>query len=290
MREHILVCRFDENLFTRIRNKRIVVTTTEFDQIHRICQVVNEYQNNLHCLVIQHKGSIASVPFHENWKGIPIAIYANEMGPFKEVMGRLQLIRDLNLRIFLSSDIEVNYTSLHILASLGIDCGIYFADKEKINWESLNDLMTYSVYGKVNHASIEPFNFLATKYNPGQLTDFGSVFFENPQAYLHIDNNESIALTSEDLKNEKFISTGLDTLERIYENEIFQEAIHSWQQFFLRKEGCAYCQAWRVCMGKFSESFDKNQGCRQFFVDMMDAADHFLSLQHKNKRKEVWQP
>jgi radical SAM protein with 4Fe4S-binding SPASM domain len=290
MKEQILVCPFDENLFARIHNKRIVVIASDPEQIQRICQVVGDNQNNLHCLVFHLKGSIASVPFHESWRGIPIAIYASEMGPFKEIMGKLPLIRDLNIRIFLSSDSESNYTNLHILASLGIDCGIYFADKEKINWESLNDLMTYSVYGKVNHASIEPFNFLASHYNPGQMTDFSSVYFENPQMYLHIDANENIALTSEDLKNENFVLQGLDKLNQVFDNEKFQETIHSWQQYFLQKEGCAYCQAWRVCMGKFSESYEKNQGCRQFFADMMDAADHFLSLQHQNKRKELWQP
>ena len=290
MRDQVLVCPFDEGLLSRLHNKRVAVVTSDFEQIHPIGKILNDHQNNLQCIIIQHKGSIASVPFHESWRGIPIALFATEMGPFKEMMGRIHLIRDLNIRIFLSSDNNANFTSLHILASLGIDCGIYFGDKEKIDWEAMNDLMTYSVYGKVNHASIEPFNFITNHYNPEQLTDFSSVYFDNPQAYLHVDKDENIALTSDDLKNGKYISTGIESLNRIFENEKFEEAIHSWQQFFLKNDGCAYCQAWRVCMGKFSETFEKNQGCRQFFVDMMDGADHFLSLQHKNKRKELWQP
>jgi len=290
MRDQVLVCPFDEGLLSRLHNKRVVVVTSDFEQIHPIGKILNDHQNNLQCIIIQHKGSIASVPFHESWRGIPIALFATEMGPFKEMMGRIHLIRDLNIRIFLSSDNNANFTSLHILASLGIDCGIYFGDKEKIDWEAMNDLMTYSVYGKVNHASIEPFNFITNHYNPEQLTDFSSVYFDNPQAYLHVDKDENIALTSDDLKNGKYISAGIESLNRIFENEKFEEAIHSWQQFFLKNDGCAYCQAWRVCMGKFSETFEKNQGCRQFFVDMMDGADHFLSLQHKNKRKELWQP
>ena len=290
MREHILVCQFDETLISRLHQKSVVVTTNDFEQLHSICKILKDHQVNLQCLVFHHKGSLASVPFHESWKGIPIAVYVNDMGPFKEIMGKLPLIRDLNIRIYLSSENIANYTNLHILASLGIDCGINFVENEKINWESLNDLMTYAIYGKVNHASIEPFNFIASHYNPGQLTDFSSVYFENPHAYLHIDKDENIAMTSSDLKKGKYICSGIQSFHQIHENEKYKEAVHSWQEFFLKTEGCAYCQAWRVCLGKFAESFEKNQGCRPFFVDMMDAADHFLSLQHRNKRKELWQP
>lgn len=290
MREHILVCQYHENLINRLHHKQVVVKISDFEQIHPVCKQLNDVQVGLHCLMIQHNGSIASIPFHESWKGIPIAIYANEMGTMKELMGRLPLIRDLNIRIFLNSDLEANYTSLHIMASLGIECGLYFGNKEKINWELVNDLMTYAIYGKVNHAPLEPFYHLASHYNPEQHTDFNSVYFENPLTYLHIDHEENIAASSEDLDNKKFIAKGIDSLERISENNKYDEAIHAWQQFFLKPDGCAYCQAWRVCLGKFSESVKVNEGCKPFFVDMMEACDHFLSMQHKNKKKEVWQP
>ena len=204
-------------------------------------------------------------------------------------MGKLHLLRDLNIRIFLNSDNKTNFTNLHILASLGIDCGIWFGENN-IDWESLNDLMTYAIYGKVNHASIEPFQFIANNYSSARFTDYSSVYFENPYNYLHIDKDENIALSYKDLKNKNYVNTGFDTLPNIFENDNFKEAMLAWQQFFLKTEGCAYCQAWRVCMGKFCESIEKNPGCQQFFSDMMDAADHFLSVQHKNKRKEVWQP
>ena len=260
MKEHIFICPFDKNLLDRLSNKRLVVKTSAFENIHPILQHVNNVKSVLHCIMVEYSGSLASVPFHESWRGIPVAIFANEMGAFKEVINKIRLIRDLSVRIFLNSDNKENFTALHILASLGIDCGIFFG-KNQIDWEAMNDLMTYAVYGKVNHATIEPFQYVVTNYNPARLTDFSSVYFENPRQYIHIDKDENI-----------------------------DKAIHSWQEFFLKPDGCAYCQAWRVCMGKFSESVEKNPSCRQFFVDLMDAADHFLSVQQKNKRKELWQP
>ena len=289
MRNHILVCPFDENLIRKFHNQRLVIILSDFDQIQNAHKLVNECQNSLHCLVIYHNGSLASVPFHETWKGIPLALFVSEIGAFKEFMGRLPLLRDLNIRIFLSTDNKENYTSLHILASLGIDCGINFGEKE-IDWEAMNDLMTYSIYGKVNHASIEPFQFIAGNYDPSRINDFSSVYFDNPQSYLHIDKDENIALTAKDMQDGKFILKGIENICKIFEDEKYEEAINAWQEFFLKENGCAYCQAWRICIGKFSVSADENPGCRQFFTDLMEASDHFISVQHKNKRKEVWQP
>ena len=204
-------------------------------------------------------------------------------------MAKLQMLRNMNIRIFLNSDNKLNFTSLHILASLGIDCGLSFSEN-KIDWEAMNDLMTYAIYAKVNHASIEPFMYAVKNYNPERLTDFSTVYFENPQFYLHIDKDENIALTSSDLKKGKYIAKGVEALEQIYENPLYLDAEKAWQEFFLADSPCAYCQAWRVCNGKFAKSFETNPGCRQFFTDLMDASDFYRTAEEKKRKKEVWQP
>jgi len=289
MRKHFLVSEFDEKLFNRLKDHRIAVVTHGFDQVHHICESFNDNGNTLHCLVVHYKGSVVSVPFHENLKNVPMAIFASEMGPFKEMMARLHILREMNVRIFLSSDNRANFTNLHILASLGVDCGISFGENT-IDWDAMNDLMTYAIYAKVKHASIEPFMYAAKVYSPERLTDFGSVYFENPQSYLHIDKDENIALTSKDLKAGKFIAKGVEALENIQDIKEYQDAEFAWQEFFLKDNHCAYCQAWRICKGKFTDTFEKNPGCRQFFTDMMDAADYYQEAQKKTKKKEIWQP
>ena len=290
MREHIFICEFDKTLLDQLHNKCVVVKTSDCERIHDILQHVTKRNIRLHCILIEHNGSLASVPFHESWRKIPMAIFANVMGSFKEIMGRLPILREHNLRIFLNTDNKENFTSLHILSSLGIDCGVYFGDNEKIDWDSMNDLMTYSVYGKVGHGTIEPFYYTVSRYNPANLTDYSMVYFDNPRQYLHIDKAQNIALTASHLKEGKYITQGLTNLNQPDINDKIEDYLLSWQEFFLKEDGCAYCQGWRVCMGKFSETYIKNQGCRQFFVDIMDAADHFLQVQQKNKRKELWQP
>jgi hypothetical protein len=289
MREHFIVCQFDERLMQRLNKKRIALVTNGFEEVHHICESFNDNGNSLHCLVIHHKGSVVSIPFHENWKNVPMAIFANELGPFKEIMAKLPMLREMNIRIFLSSDNKANFTSLHILASLGVDCGLSFGNND-VDWEALNDLMTYAIYSKVKHASVEPFLYAAKNYTPERLTDFSTVYFENPQHYLHIDKDENIALTSNDLKSGKFIAKGVEALDHIHENPLYKDAENAWQEFFLSENPCAYCQAWRICIGKFSKSFEKNPGCRQFFTDLMDAADFYHVAEEKKRKKEVWQP
>lgn len=289
MREHILVCPFDKNLLEKMHDESLVVISPGFEQIPHVFKTAGERNNRVMCVVVYSKGSLASVPFHESWKGIPVAIYAAELGPFKEIMARLPLIRDMNLRIFLNSDRKENFTALHILSSLQVNCGLDFGEND-IDWEALNDLMTYALYGKVKHGGIEPFQFVATKYNPERLTEYNTIYFNNPQVYLHIDKDENIAVSGKDLKKGNFIATGLNALNDIKNNENFNEAILSWQQHFLKDSGCAFCQAWRVCMGKFADQIKHNPGCQKFFADLMEATDHFLEKQHKQREREIWQP
>lgn len=289
MREHILVIPFDEKLLGHLQDESLVVVSPGFEQIPHVYRTASERNNRVACVVVYSKGSLATVPFHESWRGIPIAIYAAELGPFKEFMARLPLIRDLNIRIFLSSDRKENYTALHILASLHLSSGIDFGEKN-IDWEALNDLMTYSIYGKANHGPIEPFHFVATKYNPERLTEFGTVYFNNPQVYLHLDKDTNIAVSKKDLEKGNFIAMGIEELNSIRANPKYEEAIHHWQNFFLQQEGCAFCQSWRVCLGKFSEQIKSNPGCQKFFADLMEGADHFMAKQHKQREREIWQP
>jgi hypothetical protein len=289
MREHILVCPFDKNLLDKMHDESLVVISPGFEQIPHVFHTAGERNNRVMCVVVYSNSSLASVPFHESWKGIPIAIYAAELGPFKEIMMRLPLIRDLNLRIFLNSDKKENYTGLHILSSLQVNCGLEFGEKD-MDWEALNDLMTYSLYGKVKHGAIEPFQFVANKYNPERLTEYNTIYFNNPQVYLHVDEDENIAISGKHLQQKNYVAAGLEALNDIKNNKVFEEAILDWQQHFLKDDGCAFCPSWRVCLGKFAEQKERNPGCQKFFADMMEATDDFLSKQHKQREREIWQP
>jgi hypothetical protein len=289
MRNQALVFKYDQALMSKIHEKPVVIFADDCRLLHQIMDEANRSRNHVHCIVINQKGALSTIPVQKEWQGIPIAIYAQEFGNFKEILGKLPLLRDLNLRVFLSTDNRENFTNLHILASLGVDCGIYFGEKP-IDWEAMNDLMTYSIYGKVRHASIEPFRYIVSAYHPHRFTEYATVYFNNPERYLHIDADENIALSSEDLKNGKYVATGFENLNRIQNDETFYEKLFEWQNHFQAIEGCSICPAWRVCLGKFSTQLKDNPGCSKFFEELMDGADFYLARQNQSKTKELWQP
>jgi hypothetical protein len=287
MNDHILVCPFDEKLIRRLSRKALVVRTTDFKLIPHINRVVNE-QNKLHCIwVVDERRTLTSVPVAEEWKNIPIHIYLSGIGSFRSMVGKLQLLRQLSIRVFLSPGKEKNLTDLMILASLGIDCGIFWDNKknEEIDWEALNDLMHYAIYSRAKHAPIEPFHYLVSKYNPQKPTDFSSVYFDNPRRYLHIDEGENIALTYRDLLRKNYIDKGISSVDTIEANQKYIEFQTRWQNFFLKTEPCAFCSGWRICLGKFSSTYQKNPGCKDFFSDLMDASDFYRDLKKKEKRE-----
>lgn len=288
MSKHILVCPFDENLIGKLDNKRLVIHTKNLQLIPQINRLVNE-RNRLHCIwAVDKKKLLTTLSFDEKWENIPINAYLGGMGPFRELLIMLAKLKKLSVRVFLSSGKAENLLNLRILASLGIDCGIFWEDKS-LDWDIVSDLMHYAVYSRAEHATIEPFYYTVSSYYPEQPTDFGTVYFDNPSRYLHIDEQENIALSNDDLLRGNFISKGIHTIDSIEENQNYVDYQNRWQKFFLQTEGCAYCPAWRVCLGKFDSTCKENPGCKQFFSDLLDAADFYKAKIQKERGKKLCQ-
>jgi hypothetical protein len=289
MSNHILVCPFNEDSLKKMKGKALVIRTDDFNLIPHIDRVVNDH-NKLHCiLVIDKKKFLSAVPFREDWKDIPLTFYLGGMGSFKTFLTQLPMLRQSSLRVFFSTDKNRNLQDLTIMSSLGVDCGVWFGDNNNsTDWDALNDLMYYSIYTRTAHGDIEPFYYAVSHYDPQNITDFSSVYFDNPLRYLHMDENENVALTRADLENGNFISRGMDSLDKIEETPGYIKLRNRWEEFFLQTKGCAYCPAWRICLGKFAPYNEESSGCRPFFSDLMDAADHFRSVKQP-KRKELCQ-
>jgi len=196
------------------------------------------------------------------------------------------LIRKLNLRIFLLSQNEFNFIGLRILSSLNVCCGLYFTE-ESFNWDPINNLMHYAVYSNTKHAPIEPFAWVASNYKPTEYTDYSFVYFNNPSKYLHINEKEQIALTAEDLLNGNYIEEGISSLENICENEKYIAFENSRYETMLQMNECSFCQAFRICLSKFHALGNKNETCKVFFLDFLDAAD--FSYAKRNKGDQLWQ-
>lgn len=207
----------------------------------------------------------STVSFHLEITGI---------GDFRKSIEQIRALRKLNVFVMLAEDVPGTYRDLKILSSLFVPCGITFGSRCP-DWELVADLLSYSVYSKVPHAPIQPFHFVISNYDVQKRIDYNFVYFEDPSKFLHVDSEGRIALSRKDLERGEFISEDLGQLDHIENLPFYHQRSESWRDFFLKPDGCAYCPGWRICLGKFEESQDKESGCMKFFDEWMEATEHY---------------
>jgi len=283
--DHIIVCPYNEELLDKLKERVIVISIDDPGIIQSIHKEANK-SLKLNAIKVQTENPLSSVAFQEDWINLPLAVYSPEFGKYKDILRKLNLIRKLNIRIYLSSHYDDNFTGLKILSSLNISCGLYF-NEEPPSWDALNDLMHYAIYSNTKHAPIEPFDWLASHYEPTGYTDYSSVYFNDPTKYLHINEKEQIALNEKDLLNDEFIDEGIQSLDRICDNKKYNDSINSRYDVMLQMSECAFCPVFRICLAKFSNIAGKKDTCKAFFSDFMDAAD-YAYIKRKNGT-QTWQ-
>ena len=268
--EPTIVCPFDRDLIEHIENRAVVVdVSSPFDVIHAAACVSG--RNNLVAVRLHWSEELSALPFHESWKGIPLVVYAPRFGEFRRFIQMIALLRTLRPQVFLSSDYVGSCTSLQCMASLGISCGLLFGDKP-IDWESVNGLMHYAVYGKAQHAPIEPFRYGVSHYDPCAFTSLRGAYFDDPAQYVHVDENLNVALVAHHMRTRVFVGAGIATTHAAALAVALREYSRRWQQHMRALDCCSFCPAFRLCCGHFA-SADAPLGCRAFFSDFLDAAD-----------------
>lgn len=287
MSDLTFICPYNIKIISKLRNQKLIINT---DSYEKIPDIINDTSKNniLICINIKTNQTLSSILIQEKFKPIPIALQVNEIGDFKNIIINHNLLRDSNLKIFLTSENDENLVNVQILSTLGIYTGIFFNNKEKTDWEKVNELMNIYIYSLLllAHAPIEPFTYLTENYHPEKYLFFNTPYFENPKKYLFIDDDFNIGLTQKDLKEKKFITSGYSKLHMITENLQYQQGINNWHHHFLENTNCSSCAAWRICQGCFNEVCDKNKACRQFFLELIDAVDFYYLRQEKAKK---WQ-
>lgn len=281
------VCPFDEGLLQRLRGRKVVIEAGSIAEAASAIEFVQSMGiGDLHCLSIRTPVPLADVPVTEEWKGVPIALHCPTLGRFPEVMRKLLLLHECNIRVYLPAASRKALTALRILSSLGVEVAVDF-NGGPVRWEELSDLMTYSLLGLAQHSPIEPFHYVAKHYNANNRTDFGSVYFNDAARFIYVDVGGRVALSREDREAERFIAPMID--EKVDLNEVpeYLEHLEGWRAPFLKSEGCAFCLGWRVCLGKFPDGNGQG-GCRPFFTELMDVVEQHQSLEAK--KKETWQP
>jgi hypothetical protein len=283
----ILVVPYRQGLLERLSGYCLVIRVNDPEEIQKAEADAQSFRFLLHCVQLHIDAPLASVPFEEAWSSVPLALFVPSLGRMRDLVRLLPLVRRLNLRVYLPADTADGFTAVRLLSSLGVPTAVDFSHGPP-RWDLASDLATYALLGLVPHAPIEPFQFLTARYRPAEFTDFGSVLFDDPARYLHLDEVGRVAVSAAELTAGEFIADHPAAMGDPEEIPAHRAYVNRWRSSFLRLDGCAICQAWRICRGRFASGASQDQGCRAFFSELMGLVEQRQAL--GSPGQETWQP
>jgi hypothetical protein len=171
-----------------------------------------------------------------------------------------------------------------LLASLGVHAGIWITPG-KIDWDRLDDLLHYAAYGMVDHATIEPFDRVLSKYDPDKRFDPAGAMFDDPCRYLHVSADGDVALSREEFEYGKFIGR-VNALEAVLSDPRYEERTWPYGKSFLKFDDCSRCEAWRTCLGRFAAVAGPDFACRKYFSNLVEAAEAFR--EERKSKIQMW--
>lgn len=287
-----LVCPLDDELLVRCAGRSVVLQIDHSDQVPAAREAAGRIGFHLHCLHLRSGAPLTAIPVSADWRGTPLALEVQRIGPLPALFAMLRPLRELDLRVYLSTDEARNYVGLRILASLGIECALVFG--ATVDWVQLTDLMTYALLGQVPHAAIDPFAHIAHYYAPQHRTDCGAVYFDDPARYLHLDRQGRVALDRADLMAGRFVLQRVEELGQLEleELEAYRLRAGAWRDRFLEGDRCARCQGWRVCLGRLAHTLppgDAPGECGPFCAELLEVLEQHQAL-HRGPTRQVWRP
>lgn len=273
MSSHALVCEYDASLVPRLRKRDLVLRLEDLDAVTDTVRAVREHCG-LAALWLRPEAPLSDLSLSGlgGIGDVPVYLEVPSLGPFREWLGQVAPLRRQRFHIALPEEAPSAYRDLRILSSLHVSCGIVFGERQP-DWESLADLMAYALYTKVPHAPIEPFHFVVSRYEPDDRVDFGRVTFEDPSRFLHIDVEGRIALSRKELERGEFVAETPEQLDGAAVSDAVRQRQEAWRELFLAPGPCASCPGFRLCLGKFLGFAPANSGCRDFFVEFMEAVE-----------------
>jgi hypothetical protein len=281
-----LICPHEGGVFRTFAGRAVAVRVSDPAVAAQAATDVQDSRNALACVIIESEAPFADIAFDDQYKGLPLAVVAPSLGRVRAFAQKLDLIRALDLRVYLPCDRPDNIGGLRILSSLGVACcALLRADVA--DWEALTDLASYALLGRVPHAAIEPFASIAARYDPAAQLDWGATQFDDPSAWLHLDAHGRVALSRAELAAGIFIAQSID---EVGAPEIFpaiRARMAAWRKFFVDNHPCASCRAWKICLGR---TLDEDAGCAACFSETIEAVGHYRALTAPPQEVRIWQP
>ncbi len=276
-----LVCPDDETLIGRLEGRTLCVRVNDPAQIAAATARARQ-RNSLACVICETNTALSEIVVTES--DVPLALMVPSVGPVRDVLKRVAVLRKSNVRIYLPCNSDT-LAGARVLASLGIAVNVNLHGAR--NWDGVADLMTYALLGPVRHAHVEPFHSIAAGYKAtSRGDDWGSLYFDDPSRYLQLDAEGHIALTRQELLDGKFVANDLSELDCLDLKQAIAERAGAWRDVFADDHFCARCAAWRICRARLRDGKDAPDGCDAFFLEMAD----IIEQSRMARRDATWRP
>ncbi len=285
----VIVSPDNEDLLEKLTGRRVALRVGRWDRIAAGLEMVRKSGCSLFCIIVESDRPVADIDFGDCPAGVPLALMAPSTGRFRSLARHLDMLRSLNLRVYLPWDSAENLPGLRILSSVGINCCAY-SETGLTDWEALADLATYALLERAPHAAIEPFAYIASNYNPSEYLQWGRVMFDDPTCFAHSDEAGPVALSRSELARGRFVAQSPREISAWPELPEVRDRKLSWKRFFAENHPCASCAGWKICLGKFSAGLAQNGGCATFFEEMIDLVHRYRAMPAPRREVEIWRP
>lgn len=269
-----LIIPFSEHLFKKLNGNPFIVRTHAIN-VDEIKNELRKYNKQANSILIDYRNeNMNFISFDESWKDLELTILLSEIGSFKNLIAQRPILQKLNIKFLFPASQENSYHDVRILSSLGIHCGVYFDDVQNVLWNEFSDLADYYLKSRIEQAPIEPLSFLKFHYETNNEIDFNTIFYNNPDFFLYVSENEDVATSFSDFSNQKYIARGIDNIDGIQQNEAYKKSIIRKEDFFQNLNECSTCPAWNICMGKFNQLEDKKTTCSKVFTNIINLLEN----------------
>ena len=260
----ILVIPYNEDLIKKAAGFILAVRTSDTAEIGKIAAAVGA--SRLYCIEVS-ADSLASVDLKKEWLGLPLVFRLQSAGRLLDWVQALENLRNSAARFYFPITPE-NITAVRTLSSLMVKTGLIL-DESCSEWDALEDLLAYDAFGKLAHASAEPFRYVYSRYKE-KGGDYNELYLDKEGSFIHCDENGNMALSRSALAKREFIGV-LDGAGSADFGAISLAAREKGRAAFLKFEGCPVCPAWKVCGFRNAE---EGKPCvrKQFMTALLEAA------------------
>lgn len=281
---YIFVVKHDWSMMYRLRGLAVVFVVNHLDDILRIEQMKDQSTKVIAYLYEDPTASLAAITLNPEWKNLPIILYLNRLGQYRDVHMKVEMLKRLNTIVIFTGNLHQSCKDAQILSSLNIHSGIRITPDTPFDDEIL-DLMTYHFYSVAPHAPLEPFSTMDHYYNGNNRVSPALANFENPDRYIHMDKDYHLAFSFKALENKEFFENNPDDLMLIGNHPAIEAEKHSWQKMFIETHPCTFCPAFRVCLGYFEAAREKGD-CKRVMQELLESIEFSKDKNNKNNQEQ----